>query len=152
MCQCSWSSPAFKWPCPALHRGTDGRGKHLTDRKGMSSNVIQINHAIISRLGAALQQPLIPAEWNLFFYSLREKFVKVFSFKRNGRPQAKVNPAAGQSQATRSRVRLVKRSDRTKKKGSDQPELLRATDFTSAIYIFFLINMLISLFKCSCKY
>lgn len=50
---------------------------------------------------------------------------------------AKVNPAAGQSQATRSKVRLVKRSDGTKKKESEQPVLLRATDFNAVLLFFF---------------
>lgn len=74
-----------------------------------------------------------------YSFTLLEKSLWKFFFpsREMAGSTAKVNPAAGQSQATRSKVRLVKRSDGTKKKESEQPVLLRATDFNAVLLFFF---------------
>lgn len=144
MHRCSWSSPAVDWPCPVLHRGTDDREKHLTDRKGAPSNVIQINHTIVTRLGAALQQPLIPAEWNLFSYSLGERF----PLGETAGCAAKVNPAAGQNQATRSKVRKWKGQTEPRKKWSDQ--YCWQQQILALFWLFSFDSIFISIFKRLC--
>lgn len=73
-----------------------------------------------------------------YSFTLLEKSLwRFFPSREMAGRTAKVNPAAGQRQATRSKVRLVKRSDRTKKKESDQPVLLRTTDFSAGLLFFF---------------
>lgn len=97
------------------------------ERFAMSSRSIKPSSA-----GWVLQYSSHSSQLELFSF-LRANFFEGLPSRETAGCTAKVNPAAGQIQATRSKVKGWIGQTEPKKKGSGQPASLRATDVRSVL-------------------